>query len=221
MQRCRPVKPITPRPRRIVGGLAVLGALALQAGMAAAAPPSPQAGVDYRIVLAKPPQGDVVEIRRRGDLYRHALVGEKLGGVILYRASTGEAAVVERDAIYLMQMTPSELGGFDAPAMMSGLVDEAPVWTTGATREISGATCTEHTGSGMRDGAPVEAVFCVTEQGIILSIGIGGPGQVGTRLEASEFRIGSQPFELFDFPVVPEEARQQLENAPAPAAPAQ
>jgi hypothetical protein len=40
-------------------------------------------------------------------------------------------------------------------------------------------------------------------------------------LEASELRIGNQPLELFDFPVIPEEAREAIEApdavAPAPA----
>ncbi len=200
---------------------AVAGVFCLLAGVAQAAPPAPRDGVDYQLVLAKPPQGDVVEIRRRGDIYRHALVGETGGGVILYRASTGEAAVMEREAIYMMEMSPSELGGFDAPAMMAGLVEGPVAWSEGGTREIAETMCTEHTGSGTREGAPVEATFCVTEDGIILSIRVGGAGQVGRMLEASELRIGNQPLELFDFPVIPEEAREAIEApdavAPAPA----
>ncbi len=179
---------------------------------AQAAPPSPREGVDYRLVLAVPSRGDVVEIRRRGDIYRHALVGETGGGIILYRASTGEAAVIEREAIYMMEMSPSELGGFDAPAMMAGLVEGPVEWSEGATREIAGATCTDHTGTGMRDGAPVDATFCVTEDGIILSIRVAGAGQIGRVLEASMLRIGTQPLELFDFPVIPDAAREAMEN---------
>lgn len=210
-----------PSIRSVPYPAAALAALAL--GLAAAvpgraAPPAPKAGVDYEMVLAKPPQGDVVEIRRRGDIYRHALVGERVGGVILYRASTGEAAVIERDAIYMMEMAPGELGGFDAAAMMAELVDDTPVWTVGGTREIAGATCTDHSATGTREGAPVEAEFCVTADGIVLAIAVAGPGQVGTRLEATKLRIGTQPLELFDFPVIPEDARAP--EAEAEAAPA-
>lgn len=210
-------RPFFANPRRAG---AVAGMLGVFAGVVQAAPPAPREGVDYQLVLAKPPQGDVVEIRRRGDIYRHALVGETGGGIILFRASTGEAAVIERDAIYMMEMSPTELGGFDAPAMMAGLVDGPVEWTEGTTREIAEALCTDHTGTGMREGAPIEAEFCVTEDGIILSIRIGGSGQVGRVLEATELRVGRQPLELFDFPVIPEEAREAMESRdPGDAAP--
>lgn len=219
MRRSRPSAVQSPPSRPLTRMAAFLFAVAIQSGPAMAEPPGPRDGVDYQLVLGKPPQGDVVEIRRRGDVYRHALVGETLGGVILYRASTGEAAVMEREAIYMMELTPSELGGFDAPAMMSGLVDGTPDWTTGGAREIAGETCNDYTGTGVRDGAPVEAEFCVTEDGIILSIRVAGAGQVGTLLEATKLRLGNQPLELFDFPVVPEDAIEQGESSPPAPAP--
>lgn len=217
MRCCRPSAEPTLPVRSLMRTAALLCVVAFPGGAARAEPPGPRDGVDYQLVLAKPPHGDVVEIRRRGDTYRHALVGETRGGVILYRASTGEAAVIERDAIYMMELTPSELGGFDAPAMMYGFVDGSPSWTTGGAREIAGKTCIDHTGTGLRDGAPVEAEFCVTEEGIILSVRVAGAGQVGTLLEATKLRLGTQPLELFDFPVIPADAFEQDES-PAPEA---
>ena len=105
-------------------------------------------------------------------------------------------------AVFVLAIPPTEIGGFDAPAMMAGLADGAVTWTTGPSRRFAGADCVEHTGTGRRNGAEVFGRYCVTDDGIVLAITTGGAGQIGRALEAVELELAPQPAGLFDAPAV-------------------
>jgi hypothetical protein len=192
-------KRLRPPARAVAAALGV----AFVATMAEAAPPAPRPGMEYRLVLRQGPEARDIEIRHRGTRYRHELLGEERAAVILYETETSAATVIDGDAVFTLTIPPTELGGFDAPAMMAGLADGPVTWTPGPGRRIAGADCTEHTGTGRKDGAAVFGRYCVTDDGIVLAITTGGAGQVGRALEAVAFEIAPQPPDLFEAPAAP------------------
>ncbi len=178
---------------------AALAALALAVpGAAPAAPPAPAPGLDYRLVLHQGATGPRIEIRKHAGEYLHTLMGSDPPSSIHYDTASGIATVLDGAEVVRLRLAPSELGGFDAEGMMAGLSETPVTWETGATRTIAGAGCTEHTGTGTRDGTKLIGRFCVTAEGILLAIATGGPGQTGRALEAETLEIGPQPAAPFD-----------------------
>ena len=167
------------------------------------APPSPAAGVDYRVVLKDATSGERIEIRRRGNVFRHEILDGGNSAVIFYETDTGVSTVVDDDAVYILPTGISELAGSDASAMMRGLSDSPVEWTDGDPGSVAGERCREHIASGTREGGALSGRFCVTPDGVVLAISIGGPGQVGREYAASEFARGAQPVLIFDIPRPP------------------
>ena len=187
-----------PLPRLAAIALAGFAAILPGAVRAAEAPPAPAPGLDYRALFRQGPEGRAIEIRRRGSAYLHRLPDVTPPAVIHYDLPSGIATIFDGPNVMRLALGPSEIGGFDAIAMMSGLSETPVTWEAGAERTVAGTRCTEHLGTGSRDGAAVTGRFCVTTRGIVLSIRTGGPGRIGHALEAETLEIGPQPAEPFD-----------------------
>ena len=162
-------------------------------------PPSPATGLDYRLVMRHGPQGEALEIRRSGPIYRHEMLGVSKQAAILYDSENGTATVIDGAEVTRFPVAPHEIGGFDASATMAGLSDEPVEWTRGEAREIAGGACNDYIAKGSRDGVALEGRFCVTADGVLLGYTLGGAGQIGRTYEASTFEIGPQPPELFEW----------------------
>lgn len=176
--------------------LAALTVLAMRP--AAAEPPSPVANLDYRVVFRQGPDRRAIEIRRHGSTYLHRLPEAAVRAEIHYDPETAIATIFDGDDVLRMRLGPDQIAGFDAPRMMSGLSDTQVTWAPGGTREIAGASCTDHLGTGRAGGSGLTGRFCVTDDGIVLAIEIGGPGRIGRSLTADILEIGPQSPRDFD-----------------------
>lgn len=186
--------------RRSIPAFALACAVAaVPASAEDAAPPSPAAGVDYRLVFEHGPEARRVEIRRSGEIFRQEMLDVSRQAAILYDAAAGTATIIDGAKVVRMPADPGTIGGLDAGATMAATSESPVTWTAGETRRIAGTECREHRAEGSRDGRPLVGVFCVTGDGVLLAYTLSGPGQIGRAFAATAFEIGPQPPELFEW----------------------
>ncbi len=191
--------------------IALVAALTCAAGRSAAqdaVPPSPVAGLDYRVVYEHGPDRRLLEVRRSGEIFRQEMINVSRQAAILYDTAAGTATVIDGASVVRMPVTPGLIGGLDAAATMAAMSEASVRWRTGETRTVAGTECRDHRAEGMRDGRPLVGVFCVTADGVPLAYTLEGPGQIGRAFSAVTFEIGPQAPELFEWArKVPDEAQ--------------
>ncbi len=173
-----------------------------------APPPSPRAGLDYRVVYKHGPEGRLLEVRRSGEIFRQEMVNVSRQAAILYDTAAGTATVIDGASVLRMPITPGSIGGLDAAATMAAMSEVSVRWRTGEARTVAGTECRDHHAEGVRDDRPLVGVFCVTADGVPLAYTLGGPGQIGRAFTAATFEIGPQPPEFFEWArKMPDEAK--------------